>query len=405
MAQGMRLLAHSALAGAPDVGEGMAIRVTDQGEYLLYIAHESPPMAVSIVDVTDPERPRVRWQLPSEHGRVRANSLTFAGDTLLVAQQVDEPGLRPGGLALFDLTEDPVNPRRVGFFDASGLHSRGVHFVTCMDGRHAFLATGMRDFEPRNSRDHQFLVIVDVADPREPREVGRWWLPGQRADDAEPALERHPRFDTGFRLHHALSYPERPDRAYLGYIDGGIVILDVSNIARPRLVSRLNYHPPAPGFTHTVLPLFERQLLVVSDEAIGDEGVDWPKRTWLVDASDEMAPKIVSHMPDPAGFEELHRVGGRIGAHNIHENEPWRGSARLVNTVATTWFSAGIRIYDIRDPYSPNEIAAFIPATPTGQRASRINDVTVDDRGIVYAGDRLNGGLYVLAYTGGLPLN
>lgn len=400
----LTLLAQSSLAGSPNVGEGMAIRLTERGEYLLYVAHESPPMAVSIVDVSDPERPHVRWQLPAAHPHVRANSLTFAGNTLLVAQQTDAPGLRPAGLALFDLTEDPAAPQQVGFFDASGPHSQGVHFVTCMDGRHAFIATGMPDFQPRNRKDHQFLVIVDVADPREPREVGRWWLSGQRLGDQAPALERHPRFDTGFRLHHALSYPERADRAYLGYIDGGIVILDVSDMAAPTLVSQLDYHPPAPGFTHTVVPLFERELLVVSDEAIGDEGLDWPKRTWLVDVSDETAPRIVSHVPDPEGFEDLHRAGGRIGAHNLHENEPWRGTAKLVNTVATTWFSAGVRIYDIRDPHSPSEIASFIPPTPAGQRASRINDVTIDDRRIVYAGDRSNGGLYVLAYSGSLPL-
>ena len=98
-------------------------------------------------------------------------------------------------------------------------------------------------------------------------------------------------------------------------------------------------------------------------------------------------------------------VGGRIGAHNIHENELEPGSAKLQNTVVSTWFSAGVRVYDIADPYRPEEIAAFLPQTPVGQRGCRISDVFVDDRGILYAADRARGGLYVLEYTGKRPLN
>jgi len=103
--------------------------------------------------------------------------------------------------------------------------------------------------------------------------------------------------------------------------------------------------------------------------------------------------------------ERLHREGGRIGAHNLHENEPEPGSARLFNTVVSTWFSAGLRVYDIRNPFRPEEIAAFLPETPEGQRACRINDVFVDDRGIIYACDRAKGGVYILEYTGTVPLD
>ena len=89
----------------------------------------------------------------------------------------------------------------------------------------------------------------------------------------------------------------------------------------------------------------------------------------------------------------------------IHENEPEPGSAKLQNTVVSTWFSAGLRVYDIADPYRPEEIAAFVPETPAGQRGCRISDVFVDDRSIIYAADRANGGLYVLEYLGNRPLN
>jgi hypothetical protein len=339
---------------------------------------------------------------------VRGNSLAMRGDILLMAYQAYDPGGKPAGFQVYDISK-PAEPREITFYDLSGAdnHSVGVHYVSFMDGRYAHLCASHPDFVPNHKDDNQFYMIVDLANPSKPTEVGRWWLPGQRKGDEAPPLEHHvaPAIHFGMRPHHTLSYPERPERAYIGYIDAGIVILDIADKAHPKLISRLDYHPPFPGFTHTVLPLFDRDLLVVTDEATGDEGVDWPKRCWIVDARLETNPVIISSLPTPQDFGQLHKEGGRIGAHNIHENEPEPGSARLQNTVVSTWFSAGLRVYDIADPYRPEEIAAFVPETPTGQRGCRISDVFVDDRSIIYAADRAKGGLYVLEYLGKKPLN
>lgn len=406
----LRLIGHTDLRGAPNIGEGMAIRVEPDGRRILYLAHENPPIGYSGLDVTDPRRPEVVWQLPVPAPHVRGNSLALHGDTLLLAWQTKSapwapgvPGQKPAGFSIHDVS-DATEPREVSFFDTSGPHSIGVHFVSLMDGKYAHISTGAADFEPTHPNDHQFYMIVDVEDRSRPREVGRWWLPGTRVGDAVAPPTRHPKFDIGFRVHHTLSYPERPDRAYLGYIDAGMITLDISDRSDPTMVSRLDYHPPLPGFTHTVLPIPQRGLAIVTDEASGEEGLDWPKRLWVVDIREESNPVIMSSMPLPDGFEALHREGGRIGAHNLHENEPTPGTARLQDTVVATWFSAGLRIYDIRDPYRPEEIAAFLPETPEGQRGCRISDVFVDDRGIVYAADRAAGGLYILEYTGSVPL-
>lgn len=78
-------------------------------------------------------------------------------------------------------------------------------------------------------------------------------------------------------------WPERPDRAYLGYIDGGAIILDVSDKSKPTMISRGDYHPPFPGFTHTVMPIFDRDLLVVSDESMVDHADDHPKYVWVME--------------------------------------------------------------------------------------------------------------------------
>jgi hypothetical protein len=400
-ADNLRLIGHHTLDGAPNTGEGLAMKIAPDGRRFLYVAGVHAPMAMSILDVTDPAAPELVWQLPCAHDEVRGNCLTLSGDTLLLANQTDRVGMEPAGFFVFDISR-PDRPEQMGFFDSSGPHSKGVHFVAMMDGRYAHIASGAADFEPNHPADHQFYMIVDLADRSAPREVGRWWVPGQRKGEAP--LVRHPVFDHAFRAHHTLSFPQRPDRAYLGYIDAGIVILDIADKANPKLVTRVDYHPPMNGFTHTVVPLFDRELLLVTEEALKAEN-DWPKRYWLVDHRMETNLVMMSSFPVPAGFDDWQREGGRIGAHNIHENHPEPGSATLVNTCVATWFSAGIRIYDIRDPFTPKEIAGFVPETPGGQKGCRINDVFVDNRGIIYAGDRINGGIYILEYDGPIPLD
>ncbi|MFN8637382.1 MAG: hypothetical protein U0893_26320 [Chloroflexota bacterium] len=403
--QNLKLIGHNSLGAGPNAGEGLAMKITPSGRRLFYVAHENPPMAMSILDVTDPTNPELVYQAEVAHNDVRGNSLAIHGDTLLLASQCKNFGQQPAGFTIYDLS-DPISPREVGFFDTSGPFSQGVHYVSLIDGRYAHITTGAADFEWNHPKDHQFYMIVDLEDRSNPREVGRWWLPGQRKGDPEGPLKRHAEhYDFGYRPHNILCFPERPDRVYMGYIDGGILILDIADKSNPKLVSRVDYHPPFPGFTHTVLPLFDRDLLVVADEATGDEGTDWPKLLWMVDAREETNPIIISTMPNPDDFDELHRVGGRIGAHNVHENDPQPGSAKLQNTVVAAWFSAGLRIYDIRNPFRPEEIAAFLPETPAGQRGCRISDCFVDDRGIVYAADRARGGVYVLEYTGSVPLD
>ena len=403
IAHNLKLLSRHDIGGYPNTGEGMALKITPDGRRILYIANENPPVAFSILDVTDPTKPELKWQLKVPHDQVRGNSLSLMGDTLLLAYQVTKPGNKPAGFQVYDVS-DATNPKEIAFFDTSGPHSQGVHYVWFESERYAHISTGAPDWEPDNPKDHQFYMMIDMQDRAHPEEVSRWWMPGQRKGDEGSLPPRHKEHDFAFRLHHALVYPERPDRAYLGYIDGGMVILDISDRSNPKMVSRIDYHPPFPGFTHTVLPLFDRDLLVVTDEATGDHGYDWPKRMWVMDVREETNPVMISSFPTPEGFEELHRIGGRIGAHNLHQNQPIPGAAKLQYVMPATWFSAGLRVYDLTDPFNPEEVGAFLPETPEGQRGCRISDVYVDENHLIYAADRSNGGLYILEYTGDRPL-
>ena len=396
MAREMKLLAQHTLNGYGGMGEGMSLQLKGERR-ILWLAHESAPKNFTGVDVTEPRKPKVIVQTDLPHQKMRSNSLEASGDLMAVAYQVSTPGMKPAGFELFDIS-NPEKPRSVSFFDASGPTSRGCHQLWFVDGETVHLSCGDPDLTPRNPKDDQIYRIVDVRNPAKPTALGRWHLPGTMTSDREPPPRRLPaKFDAGFRAHNTNVYPQRPDRCYLGYIDGGVMILDIADKAQPKLVSHWSNSPPYNGFNHTVLPLFDRGLLLVTDECVQKDGADWPKLVWLIDARDEANLVSIGTLPVSGVKPLLHR-GGRCGAHNLHENPPAKGVWRSEDVVLGTFFNAGVRAYDVRDPLEPKEVASFVPPAPEGSPvgAAQINDVLVDDRGIVFAVDRHSGGLYCL---------
>jgi len=104
--------------------------------------------------------------------------------------------------------------------------------------------------------------------------------------------------------------------------------------------------------------------------------------------------------------------GGRFGAHSINESFAPIYYQRLI---FVTYFNAGVRAVDIRDPYRPKEVGFYIPAitentdkrcvrNPDGQESCKVaiqsNNVEVDDRGYIYVVDRANTGMHILELTG-----
>lgn len=392
-------LSHHDLGGFGQIGEGVAIQTARDGRHILWMAHERAPKNVTAVDVSDPRKPEMILQTPLPQPEMRSNSLAVVGDVMAVAYQTARPGMQPAGFQLFDISR-PEEPQPIAFFDASGPYSRGVHQLWFVDGRYIHMSAGADDFQPHDQKDDQFYRIIDVADLTRPVEVGRWWLPGTRVTEEPIVRHSGTANDLGFRAHNTNVYPERPDRAYLGYLDGGMIILDIADMSAPRMISRWDNSPPFDGFTHTVLPLFDRDLLIVTDEAVKLDGSDLPKHVWVVDNRDETNPVPIATFPTDGFprpvFDDAGVQRDRIGAHNVHENVP--GSWCSQEIILATFFGGGLRAYDIANPYQPKEIGYFVPPasplSPTG--CVSINDVFVDIRGVVYAVDRQFGGLYIL---------
>jgi len=389
-----KLLSHHMLDGFGGMGEGMSVQIAPDGRRIIWLAHESAPKNFTGVDVSDPRKPKVIVQTDLPQSHMRSNSLETSGNLMAVAYQTQKKGQQPAGMELFDIS-NPEKPRSISFFDCSGEDSRGVHQLWFCDGEYVHMASGSPDWKGTHPSDDQFYRCIDVRNPSKPVEVGRWHMPGTKQGDNVMPPPRHP-LDRGYRAHNCNVYPQRPDRCYLAYIDGGMFVLDISDKANPKRISHWTNSPPYTGFMHTVVPLFERGLMLVTDESTEDHAVDWPKLIWVLDAREEtnLVPISTCPMPDHKAFA----ARGRFGAHNIHENVPVPTSWQSDQIVLGTFFNGGLRAYDIANPFQPQEIGLFVPPAPVGAPTGTIqlNDVFVDERQIVYTVDRHVGGLYIL---------
>ena len=368
-ARGLRTVGHDPLGG---FGDGM--QVQREGD-ALYVGHFGPSgMGTSILDASDPTRLRLVRQIPSPVGS-HTHKVQVADGLLLVNHEQFRGGdPYSAGMAVYDLA-DPFEPEQVGWFDSTG---RGVHRIVWTGGSHAYVSAIPEGFDDR------IWLVVDMSDPTNPVEAGRWWWPGQWvAGGEEPTWPDGKRF----AAHHALV---DGDTAYLGYGDAGLVVLDISDRSKPSQLSNLQWSPG--GDTHTCMPLPGRDFLVVTDETVTDRCAGEEHLVRVVDVADPTNPHVVSVCPPPEG--DYCDRGLRFGPHNTHENRP--GSYRSAELVFVTYFNGGLQVYDLADPQHPTEVAHWLPATPGGQEAPQINDVFVSTDLDIYVTDRVNGGVYVV---------
>lgn len=180
--------------------------------------------------------------------------------------------------------------------------------------------------------------------------------------------------------------------------------MDINDRSQPKLIAHRNWSPPFGGGTHTALPLPDRDLLVVLDEAVLDNQQDGEKLIWLFDIRQPANPVSIATFPQPDERDYVSK-GAHFGPHNLHENRP--GSFVSSTLIFATYQNAGVRAYDISNPYQPKETGALVPAAPERMMDKRPDrprviqscDVFVDAQGIIYSTD-YNGGLSIIEYLG-----
>ncbi len=247
-ARNMRIVGHSDQGGRPDGVQVMVHRG------FAYVGHMFSK-GFSIIDVRDAKNPRAvnyvaappnTWNI---HLQTHDDLLLVinAKDMFAAAEFSDERAYYSGalgktvgtaeakrtrdwsaGLAVYDISKAEA-PRRIGFMPVNG---GGIHRIWYTGGRWAYVSVLLDGFT-----DYIFMT-VDMGDPANPREVGRWWIPGMNLAAGET-----PRWPQARRygLHHAII---QGDTAYAAWRDAGMVVLDLANRARPELIVHKNWSPP-----------------------------------------------------------------------------------------------------------------------------------------------------------------
>jgi hypothetical protein len=155
-----------------------------------------------------------------------------------------------------------------------------------------------------------------------------------------------------------------------------------------------------------------KSLLFVSSEGTANNCFGQaPHDAWILDIANEQTPWPMATLNVPQYPGNFCGKGARFGAHAVTEAiyPPYYGKI-----ISVSWFNAGVRIWDIRDPKNPKPIAYYIqaPNSNTAASCSTINGVTncfnatmndyveYDDRGFIYAADRAGTGVTILSLTG-----
>jgi hypothetical protein len=385
------------------------------GRFYLYTGALWEP-GLSILEVTDPSRPRVvRWiegppntwtlQVQVAEGKMITNlehvPKGWGGDSDAKPQD---------GFVIWDVA-DPEDPKKLGQWSSG---ATGTHRNFYDGGRYVHAATSQPGFSGR------IYGVVDIDDPTAPRLVGRWWYPGQHVAAGEsfsPADERkrtsgRPAGSEAFALHGPAHRVD--NRVYCSWSRAGMVILDISDLTSPQLVSVLSAYPPL-GSTcavHTYLPIPERKIAIVNDEALNEHRGEPLNYAAIVDISDERDPLFLSIFPVPeppdGQTEAFFDRGGRFGPHNQHHPQGQSCLQPTGNLVYLTYFNAGLQVFDISDVRRPRNVGYFIPDDPTERRGplptklvAQVEDVLVDRRGYIYISEK-NSGIRILKLDGEL---
>jgi hypothetical protein len=384
------------------------------GRWYLYVAHYWPPHGWSVLDVTDPKAPKVVKRIPldSTPNATDTTQIAVADGLMLVSLELygmggaDPKAYFDEGVRIYDVKTEPSNPRLLGQWKT---HARGTHRITYFGGRYAHVSASVPDCTGN------IYVILDLSNPANPREAGRWHVPGQCKGDTGTAPE-------GTALHGAMA--DSDNIAYLAYQGAGFFMLDISDPANikpkghltfaPPFKSQLGIHSayPLPGL-YDPFPLKNRKLALVNGETSA-EGCDEPLiPAALVDITDMTKPTLVSIQPTPvppqgAPYKNFCEKWGRVGWHNSND---LFGNPLVLHShdlAYMTWFNAGLRILKISDPRLPVEVGYYIPPNPKKKlspmlprtaHVAQSQYALVDRRGFIYMSD-WNQGIFVLEYTG-----
>ena len=197
--------------GGLDIAGGGQVVVQDG---YAFVGHMKPPHGTTIINVSDPTAPSVVAEISTDGPYSHTHKVRVAGDLMItnveqndrrlmglgshipdIRQALSDSGSAPtnaavaaelgveealarsyseGGWKVWDVS-DKSAPREIAYVRTHGF---GVHWFD-MDANYAYMSTEMDGYVGN------ILVIYDLADPTDPQEVSRWWMPGQHVANGE----------------------------------------------------------------------------------------------------------------------------------------------------------------------------------------------------------------------------
>lgn len=424
------------------------------GRYIAYVGHhggskENPAPrnalngqdelnGTSILDVTDPKQPKYLAHIPGAvgDGEAGASQMTRVCDGKTLGK--GDPNrvylLRTFGREGHEIWEvtDPAQPKVL--WRHLGMTDTHKNYWECEAGGIAYIVSRPKGWRAR------IVEVFDLSDPSKPVKIRDFGLPGQQpgATGAIPVT-----------VHGMVSTGAKGNRIYMAYGTnrGGLLqILDREKLLKgPKEPTPENFAYPQIALmemtplvgAHTAMPLGrikieefskdadkgDREFVMIVNETFREECGEARQMVWFVDTTIEKSPMVVSNWTVPEASGNFCNRGGRFGAHSSNED---MGAPYYQKLTFITFFNAGVRVLDVRNPYQPKEVAYYIPpiSKATVQRCGMIdgkqrcsnatiqsNNAETDDRGYIYVADRSNTGLHILELTGepraivGLPPN
>lgn len=355
------------------------------------------PSGVAVLDMSNPRKPTRTATLTTPAMLTPHESLLVNAKRGLLAAVSGNLITEPGILDVYDVSRDCRTPvlKSTTPFGVLG-HESGF----APDGK-TFYSTSLGGGT---------LAAIDLSDPSQPR----------------PLFVGH--YDV-----HALTISDDGNRAYLAATAGfprneiglgakvdGLIVLDVSQIQarkpnpQVREISTLTW--PIVTIPQTALPITikGRPYLFEVDEFAYDDNFriqsNGPRvgAARIIDISNEKAPKIVSNVrlavhqrdarPALAGDPGATDAGAGYAAHYC--NVPQRHDPMIV---ACGFLASGLRVFDIRDPRHPREIAYYVAPVPPGGPAnlSYASPAFVPERHEIWYSDSKRG-FFALRLTNGV---
>ena len=360
---------------------------------------------VTVVDASDPQHPRVTAYLDNTAAALDPHETvqTFEPRHLLVVAQAGGPDF-----AVYDISncQHPVLKA-----DIQLPGSQGHMGAFAPDGRTYYLTQSFRGVGG-------YLYVVDLSDPLHPRELPPWQYQG---DGRPHGLQVNPAgFEPGVAAGTRLYVGQQGVADGTGTLAGpdGLVIEDVSDYQyrhphpQVRIISKLFWSDQ--GIAEAMIPvkINGHPYLISTDEGGGAAGPGGlagacarGQALWgypqIIDVANETQPKIIAKLmlqvSDPANCQQQvnqtppdscgsgpcpgTNLPPESGSMNYSEERCVANDPMNATMLACSFQNAGLRVFDISDPYHPKEIAYYKPpAVRTAFRPSSGSWVPGADR-------------------------